>query len=77
LELIPVTAQRVIWFSILFTSLYYLVVGLFLALGYDIGENSSNVLNSILEFGLPRALSKLTVGMFSFVMLLPGNPCKQ
>ncbi|KAI8910259.1 hypothetical protein EDD86DRAFT_189807 [Gorgonomyces haynaldii] len=68
-----VPAQDVIWTSIFMTSFYYICIGFFLAMGFDI-DASGNVLNAILTQGVPALLCKITVGMFSIVMLLPGIP---
>lgn len=54
--------------------MFYITIGIFLAMGFDINAASNNVLNAIIESGLPPGLSKASVGMFSFVMLLPTVP---
>jgi hypothetical protein len=69
-----VNAHKLIWSSIIFTSIFYIILGVFLALGFDINPISNNILNEIIRFGKPDWLSKATVGMFSLVMLLPGIP---
>jgi hypothetical protein len=39
-----VTAQRVIWGSVFFSALFYVTIGLLLALGFDIDTTSSSIL---------------------------------
>jgi hypothetical protein len=48
------------------------MLGVSVGLGFDIAANG-NALTSIFQVGTPTILSKITVGMFSFAMLLPGS----
>lgn len=66
-----VKAQRVIWTSMIGTSLFYSLLGLFLAFGFKI-DDSLNVLHSVWLVGVPSFLSKISVGLFTVVMLLPS-----
>ena len=68
-----VKAQQLIWTSIIGTSLFYSLIGLFLAFGFKI-DDSHNVLHTIWMVGVPSFLSKISVGLFSIVMLLPAIP---
>jgi hypothetical protein len=69
-----VNTHKLIWYSIVFTALFYVTLGVFLALGFENNMFSNNSLTDIIKFGKPSWLSKTTVSLFSLVTLLPGIP---
>nr|KAJ3418034.1 hypothetical protein HK105_000450 [Polyrhizophydium stewartii] len=68
-----VNAQHVVWSSLSFTTIVLVAVGIFPALGFDIGA-SNNILPVISSNGMPLILSEITVYMFAYVMLIPSIP---
>jgi hypothetical protein len=68
-----VRAQSVMWATVTITALFYVSVGIFLALGFD-SNNSNNSLQALLVAGKPATLCKVSVAMYSYVMLLPSVP---
>jgi hypothetical protein len=67
-----VNVQKTVWSSIGLISFFYLVPGIILALGF--ATESDNILTVLLQQGLPRSFTKLTVYLFAFAMLLPAIP---
>jgi hypothetical protein len=68
-----VRTQSVMWVTFVVTSLFYIVIGMFFALGFDTNP-SNNSLQALLEEGTPLLLCRITVGLYSYVMLLPSVP---
>eukprot|EP00842_Homolaphlyctis_polyrhiza_P006480 jgi/Hompol1/6833/HPOL_002340-RA len=68
-----VNIQHVTWVSLFFTTFIFISSGIFMALGFNI-DSSNNVLPPLLATGLPSALTKLTVYLFAYVMLVPSIP---
>jgi hypothetical protein len=57
------------------TTTFFVVSGTVLAAGYDLSiESSANVLTGIQNFGVPRILCKVTVSIFTYLMLVPAIP---
>jgi hypothetical protein len=68
-----VRTQSVMWTTFSVTSLFYIAIGMFFALGFDTNA-SNNSLQALLEEGTPLLLCRITVGLYSYVMLLPSVP---
>ncbi|KAH9276493.1 hypothetical protein BASA83_001196 [Batrachochytrium salamandrivorans] len=68
-----VNAQHVVWTSLSFVTCVFVGFGCILALGFDIGP-SNNILPVLSQIGPPVLLSKITVFLFAYVMLIPSIP---
>ncbi|KAI8902849.1 hypothetical protein BC833DRAFT_520654, partial [Globomyces pollinis-pini] len=68
-----VNTQSIMWISISATAFFYVTIGVFFALGFDI-DSSNNIFVSLLEFGEPKILCKISVAIFAYFMLLPAVP---
>ena len=74
-----VNIQGTVWSSIIFIAVFYILTGLILALGFDKMAGVDNILTVLLEQGPLISneisiLTKLSVYMFAFVMLIPAIP---
>ena len=56
-----------------YKAVYLFIHYISVALGFDI-NSSNNVLHPLLLAGIPSKLTKATVGMFAYVMLVPSIP---
>ena len=68
-----VRTQSVMWTTVSSAALFYIIIGLFFALGFE-SNISNNSLQALLETGKPLLITKITVAMYSYVMLLPSVP---
>ncbi|KAK5665698.1 hypothetical protein BDV3_006745 [Batrachochytrium dendrobatidis] len=68
-----VNVQKVVWLSLSFVTGVFITFGVFLALGFNIGP-SNNILPVLSSMGPPVILSKITVFLFAYVMLIPSIP---
>ncbi|KAJ3274247.1 hypothetical protein HDV01_003320 [Terramyces sp. JEL0728] len=68
-----VNTQTVMWLTMSITAVFYVVIGIFFALGFDI-NSSNNSLSSLLSTGTPAILCKFSVALYSLTMLLPSVP---
>ena len=68
-----VSAQKTVWISLFFTTFVYIIIGMFLALGFYINTDG-NVIPSLLQYGVPASLTSATVFLFAYAMLIPSIP---
>ncbi|KAJ3260489.1 hypothetical protein HK103_000631 [Boothiomyces macroporosus] len=68
-----VNTQSVMWLTLSITAVFYIVIGIFFALGFDI-NSSNNSLSSLLSTGTPVVLCNISVALYSLTMLLPSVP---
>lgn len=61
------------WTTLLVSSLFYVITGVFFALGFDLGA-SNNSLQALIQYGKPNWLCQLSVAFYAFFMLLPSVP---
>ena len=67
-----VHSQSVLWTSLGVSSLFYVVIGIFFALGFDIIGNNS--LQALIEAAVIPPLCKVSVAFYAYFMLLPSVP---
>ena len=68
-----VRTQSVMWTTVSSAATFYIIIGIFFALGFET-NSSNNSLQALLEMGSPVVLSRITVAMYDYVMLLPSVP---
>lgn len=68
-----VSAQKLVWTSVFAAFGYYTLLGAILALSYT-PNISGTVLPDLMTQGVPVLLTKITVYMYSFVMLVTSIP---
>ncbi|KAJ1334671.1 hypothetical protein BSLG_007826 [Batrachochytrium salamandrivorans] len=68
-----VNVQNLIWIAIGASTVYYIVIGVFCGLGFNLDE-SGNLLHSLLMVGKPEIIATVSIGVFAYVMLLPSVP---
>ncbi|KAH9271662.1 hypothetical protein BASA83_006030 [Batrachochytrium salamandrivorans] len=68
-----VNVQNLIWISLILSSLYYIAIGVFGGLGFNL-DGSGNILHSLLIYGKPQIIATISIGVFAYVMLLPSIP---
>lgn len=68
-----VNVQKTVWISQLIITMVFVITGVIMALGYD-QISESGVLPLLSARGTPNLLSKITVNLFAFIMLLPSIP---
>ena len=68
-----VRTQSVMWTTVSSAAIFYIIIGVFFALGFD-SNPSNNSLQALLDMGHPGLLSEITVAMYAYIMLLPSVP---
>ncbi|KAJ3271527.1 hypothetical protein HDV01_006578 [Terramyces sp. JEL0728] len=69
-----VNVQEAVWVGLIFIFIVYFLSGIIIAMGFDKIPANSNILVILSAMGSPHLLTKFTVYMFSFVMLIPSIP---
>lgn len=71
-----VQTQSVMWSTMVVSATFYVVIGIFFALGFDL-NSSDNSLLALVNSGAGGALtitSQISVALYAYVMLLPSVP---
>jgi amino acid permease len=67
-----VNVQQAVWSAISAVVVFYIIPGSLLATGFE--KLEGNVLTVLLRSGQPAILTKITVYLFAFIMLIPAIP---
>lgn len=68
-----VRTQSVMWTTLVASTAFYLIIGIFFALGFP-SNDSNNSLQALIQLGSPTWLCKASVAVYAYMMLLPSVP---
>lgn len=74
IKAMKVSTQSVMWVTIAGTSMFYIIIGVFFALGFDIGSSNNSLQALLSSADNSTFINEFSVAMYAVTMLLPGVP---